>query len=29
MLAAQAIHQHLPLLGNHERLEIFGVRREW
>jgi PIN domain nuclease of toxin-antitoxin system len=29
MLAAQAIHEDLPLLSNDERLDVFGVRREW
>jgi PIN domain nuclease of toxin-antitoxin system len=29
MLAAQAIHEDLPLVSNDERLEIFGARREW
>jgi PIN domain nuclease of toxin-antitoxin system len=29
MLAAQAIHEDLPLLSNDAQLDIFGVRREW
>jgi PIN domain nuclease of toxin-antitoxin system len=29
MLAAQAIDEDLPLLSNDERLDVFGVRREW
>ncbi len=29
MLAAQAIHEDLPLLSNDEQLDVFGVRREW
>ncbi len=29
MLAAQAIHEDLPLLSNDPQLDIFGVRREW
>jgi PIN domain nuclease of toxin-antitoxin system len=29
MLAAQAIHEDLPLISNDEQLDIFGVRREW
>lgn len=29
MLAAQAIHEDLPLLSNDEHLDVFGVRREW
>jgi PIN domain nuclease of toxin-antitoxin system len=29
MLAAQAIHDDLGLISNDERLDIFGVRREW
>jgi PIN domain nuclease of toxin-antitoxin system len=29
MLAAQAIHEDLPLVSNDERLDAFGVRREW
>jgi PIN domain nuclease of toxin-antitoxin system len=29
MLAAQAIHDDLPLLSNDDRLDVFGVRREW
>jgi PIN domain nuclease of toxin-antitoxin system len=29
MLAAQAIHEDLALISNDERLDIFGVRREW
>jgi len=29
MLAAQAIHEDLPLLSNDTQLDIFGVRREW
>lgn len=29
MLAAQAIHENLPLLSNDSQLDVFGVRREW
>lgn len=29
MLAAQAIHEDMPLIGNDEQLDGFGVRREW
>lgn len=29
MLAAQAIHEDIPLLSNDEQLDTFGVRREW
>ena len=29
MLAAQAIHENLPLLSNDTLLDAFGVRREW
>lgn len=29
MLAAQAIHEDLPLLSNDPQLDVFGVRREW
>ena len=29
MLAAQAIHEDLPLLSNDQQLDVFGVRREW
>jgi PIN domain nuclease of toxin-antitoxin system len=29
MLAAQAIHEDLPLLSNDAQLDVFGVRREW
>ncbi|MGD0802057.1 MAG: type II toxin-antitoxin system VapC family toxin [Terracidiphilus sp.] len=29
MLAAQAIHENMPLLSNDPQLDIFGVRREW
>jgi PIN domain nuclease of toxin-antitoxin system len=29
MLAAQAIHEDLPLLSNDVQLDVFGVRREW
>jgi PIN domain nuclease of toxin-antitoxin system len=29
MLAAQAIHEDLPLLSNDEQLDVFGVRRAW
>ncbi len=29
MLAAQAIHEDLPLISNDEQLDVFGVRREW
>lgn len=29
MLAAQAIHEDLPLLSNDSQLDVFGVRREW
>ena len=29
MLVAQAIHEDLPLLSNDDRLDVFGVRREW
>jgi len=29
MLAAQAIHEDLPLLSNDTVLDVFGVRREW
>jgi PIN domain nuclease of toxin-antitoxin system len=29
MLAAQAIHEDLPLVSNNQQLDVFGVRREW
>lgn len=29
MLAAQAIHEDLPILSNDPQLDVFGVRREW
>jgi PIN domain nuclease of toxin-antitoxin system len=29
MLAAQAIHEDLPLVSNDQQLDAFGVRREW
>lgn len=29
MLAAQAIHENIPLLSNDSQLDVFGVRREW
>jgi PIN domain nuclease of toxin-antitoxin system len=29
MLAAQAIHEDLPLISNDAKIDIFGVRREW
>jgi PIN domain nuclease of toxin-antitoxin system len=29
MLAAQAIHEDLPLVSNDKQLDAFGVRREW
>jgi PIN domain nuclease of toxin-antitoxin system len=29
MLAAQAIHENMPLLSNDSQLDVFGVRREW
>lgn len=29
MLAAQAIHEDIPLLSNDPQLDLFGVRREW
>jgi len=29
MLAAQAIHEDLPLLSNDAQFDDFGVRREW
>ena len=29
MIAAQSIHEDLALISNDERLDIFGVRREW
>jgi len=29
MLAAQAIHEDVPLLSNDAQLDAFGVRREW
>ena len=29
MLAAQAIHEDMPLLSNDPQLDVFGVRREW
>jgi PIN domain nuclease of toxin-antitoxin system len=29
MLAAQAIHENMPLLSNDGQLDVFGVRREW
>ena len=29
MLAAQSIHEDIPLLSNDEKLDIFGVRRIW
>jgi PIN domain nuclease of toxin-antitoxin system len=27
MLAAQAIHENMPLLSNDPQLDVFGVRR--
>ena len=29
MLAAQAIHEDVPLLSNDSQLDAFGTRREW
>jgi PIN domain nuclease of toxin-antitoxin system len=29
MLAAQAIHENMPLLSNDSQLDVFAVRREW
>lgn len=29
MLAAQAIHEDMPLISNDSQLDGFGVRREW
>jgi PIN domain nuclease of toxin-antitoxin system len=29
MLAAQSIHENIPLLSNDPLLDVFGVRREW
>ena len=29
MLAAQAIHEDMPLISNDEQLDGFRVRREW
>jgi len=29
MLAAQAIHEDLPLVSSDQQLDVFGVRREW
>ena len=29
MLAAQAIHEDLPLISNDAQLDAFAVRREW
>jgi PIN domain nuclease of toxin-antitoxin system len=29
MLAAQAIHEDLPILSNDPQFDLFGVRREW
>jgi PIN domain nuclease of toxin-antitoxin system len=29
MIAAQSIHENLPLLSQDSRLDVFGVRREW
>ncbi|MGA2889862.1 MAG: type II toxin-antitoxin system VapC family toxin [Terracidiphilus sp.] len=29
MLAAQAIHENIPLLSNDSQLDVFGIRREW
>jgi PIN domain nuclease of toxin-antitoxin system len=29
MLAAQAIHENMPLLSNDAQLDVFSVRREW
>jgi PIN domain nuclease of toxin-antitoxin system len=29
MLAAQAIHENIPLLSNDPLLDVFAVRREW
>jgi PIN domain nuclease of toxin-antitoxin system len=29
MLAAQAIHEDIPLLSNDEQLDVFGVWRAW
>ena len=29
MLAAQAIHEDIPLIGSDAQLDAFGVRREW
>jgi len=29
MIAAQAIHEDIPLLSNDSQLDVFSVRREW
>jgi len=29
MLAAQAIHEDVPLLSNDTQLDTLGIRREW
>jgi PIN domain nuclease of toxin-antitoxin system len=29
MIAAQAIHEDMPLLSNDSQLDTFGVRRQW
>jgi PIN domain nuclease of toxin-antitoxin system len=29
MLAAQAIHENIPILSNDPQLDVYGVRREW
>jgi PIN domain nuclease of toxin-antitoxin system len=29
MIAAQAIHEDIPLLSSDSQLDVFGVRREW
>lgn len=29
MLAAQALHEDIPILSNDAQLDVFGVRREW
>jgi PIN domain nuclease of toxin-antitoxin system len=29
MLAAQALHEDMPLLSNDPQFDVFGVRREW
>lgn len=29
MLAAQALHEDMPVLSNDPQFDIFGVRREW